>query len=593
MRLESIIHRSAFTDCYALNKEEIVIQIRTGKDVTGVNLIHEDPYIAGCSAFHHWEGKSVPMKPDKELKYAWIWSIRLRPRYKREQYYFEIWNNEEKIYLFEDDFYTEQEMKTEGRMKQYFKFPWLNASDVCQPPAWVEGTVWYQIMPDRFLRGDNRKKSVEVKAWNDDKQITHQDYFGGDLKGIRMKLPYLKELGVNGIYLMPVFKADSNHKYNTTDYTKIDPDFGDEADMKSLIDEAHDLGIRVMLDAVFNHSGNEFFAWKDVLLNGKQSRYYDWFFIHQPLTDQGMASTKDGRYYSFAFAAYMPKLNTNHPEVVRYFTDICRYWVKEWKVDGIRFDVGNEVAHSFLKVLHCELKKMNPELFLLGEIWHDAVLWLLGDEYDTVMNYPFVESLNNFWVDKKKDSKEFMYSMNRCYSLYPEQINRALFNFLDSHDIERAYTRCGNLDIFFQQLVVLMTMPGSPCLYYGTEIAMPGGADPDNRRCMPWDKIDAGMYDDVIKDVKRLIALRRGFSQMKSTKIIWKQDTGNPRCIHYQKIDEKNGSILEVYLNASKENVILQDVRGILYSRGYDNRCLKENGVLIFEGSEPSVPAYV
>ena len=166
----------------------------------------------------------------------------------------------------------------------------------------------------------------------------------------------------------------------------------------------------------------------------------------------------------------MPKLNTNHPEVVHYFTDVCRYWVEEWKIDGIRFDVGNEVAHSFLKKLHYEFKKINPELFLLGEIWHDSIMWLFEDE-----------------------------------------------------------------------------------------------------------------YDDVMKDVKQLIVLRRNYSQTKSNKIIWKQDTGNPRCIHYQKLDEKNQNILEIYLNASEEDVMVQNYGNILYSRNYSSQCLKKNGILTLQ----------
>lgn len=583
MRLESIMHRSAFTDCYAVDKEEIVICIRTGKDVTGVNIIHDDPYMAGISAGHPWSGQVSPMELDKELKYCFIWSIKLKPRYKREQYYFEIFAGTEKIYRMEDDFYSEQELNTPGRMKQYFKFPWLNPSDVFAPPSWAEQTIWYQIMPDRFCRGDYREKSVALKPWNRKGTITHRDFFGGDLKGIMDKLPYLRDLGITGIYLTPVFKSTSNHKYNTTDYTQIDPDFGDETDMKNLIKQAHDSGIKIMLDAVFNHCGNEFFPWQDVLEKGKSSRYYDWFFINKlPLGDNNK-KTKDGRYYTFAFEAYMPKLNTNHPEVVKYFTDICRYWVKEWNIDGIRFDVGNEIAHSFLKRLRYELKQLNPEIFLLGEIWHDSIQWLLGDEYDSVMNYPFVESLNNFWIDKEMNAKDFMYGINRCYSLYPEQVNRVLFNFLDSHDVGRAYTRCGSLDVFFQQLAVLMTMPGSPCLYYGTELAMPGGNDPDNRRCMPWKEIAAGQYDDIIEAVQKLITLRKNYPQMRSSKIIWKHDTDNLRLVHYQKLEEDCGNVMEVFLNASLEDVRVEQKGDILFARNYKNGCLEQNGSLILQ----------
>lgn len=520
---------------------------------------------------------------DKELRNVFIWSIRLKPKYKREQYYFEIFTETERTYLLEDDFYSETELHKTGRMIQYFKFPWLNSADVCMPPFWVEDTIWYQIMPDRFRRGDYREKRKPLKEWNTEKEITYNDFFGGDLKGIIEKLSYLKELGISGIYLTPIFESTSNHKYNTADYTKIDSDFGDEKELKELIEKAHNLGIRVMLDAVFNHCGNEFFAWQDVLKNGSSSRYADWFFINEWPVDNTRGKTRDGRYFTFAYEPYMPKLNTNNPEVVNYFTDICRYWVEEWKIDGIRFDVGNEISHSFIKRLHYELKQINPDLFLLGEIWHDSIQWLLGDEYDSVMNYPFVESLNNFWLDKKMSSKDFMYHMNRCYSMYPEQVNRVLFNFLDSHDVGRVSTRCGNLDIFFQQLVVLMTMPGSPCLYYGTEIGMPGEKDPENRRCMPWEKIATGQYDDVMMDVKKLTALRAQYPQMKSSNIIWKHREENPRIVCYEKQSEQGKEYLEVLINASSKEIRIEEPGKVLFARKYENDYLKGNGVLILQ----------
>lgn len=566
MRLDCIMHRSAFTDCYARNEEEIILNIRTGKDITAVNVIHEDPYIAGCSGRNPWEGKPVPMRMARELEYSFIWSVKLKPAFRREQYYFEIWEGTEKIYLLEDGFYSWERMHAPGRMRQYFKFPWLNEADVCRPPSWVEDTVWYQIMPDPFCRGN--------------------------LPGITERLEYLKELGITGIYLTPVFDSDTSHKYNTFDYKRIDADFGDEEDMKNLIRRAHELGIRVMLDAVFNHCGVEFFAWKDVLTNGEGSKYYDWFFVNQPLAGTDYSNTRDGRYFSFAFEAYMPKLNTNNPMVMDYFLDICRYWVEEWGIDGIRFDVGNEISHAFIKRLRSKLKQMNPELFLLGEIWHDSVQWLSGDEYDSVMNYPFVESLNDFWVDNgssgtdKMDSRGLMYRLNRCYSMYTEQDNRVLFNFLDTHDISRAYDRCGSLDILMQQLVVLMTMPGSPCLYYGTEVAMPNDPMRYNRNQMPWNEIDSGKYDRIINEVKALIALRKSYPHMKSTDIVWKHDLGADRLICYTKKAEGSRQLMEVYLNGQtpekpQSGIAVNPAGEILYSRNYKDGCLGQDGILI------------
>ena len=446
MNLNAIIHRSAVPDCYALNKDEVVINIRTGKDITAVNLIHGDPYAFGISGDFRWSGKTVAMKVRHELKHCCIWSATIRPAYKRVQYYFEVFCGEKKLIMMEDDFYTEKNLHKHGRWKQHFKFPWLNPSDVITPPGWVEETVWYQIMPDRFCRGDQAPKRMKLKKWNDREHITGWDFFGGDLRGIIGKLPYIKDLGITGIYLLPIFESNSNHKYNTFDYKRIDPDFGTEEDLRELVQTAHDLGIRVMLDAVFNHSGTEFFAWKDVWERGEESPYFDWFCIEERPFRRKHGSLKDGRYHGFAFIDSMPKLNTNNPEVVDYFREICEYWIREWKIDGIRFDVGNEVAHSFLKTMNRSLKAINPEIFLLGEIWMDSIEWLRGDEYDSVMNFPFLESINNFWVDADATSQDLMYGLERVYSLYTEQTSRVIFNFMDNHDTPRAVNRCGSID---------------------------------------------------------------------------------------------------------------------------------------------------
>ena len=579
MKLDAITHRSALTDCYPLDSETVVLNIRTGKDITAVNLIHEDPYAYGISGDIKWFGKKAPMKRKLELKHNIIWSVKIKPEYKRLQYYFEIVSGDEKLLMFEDDFYTEEEIKLPGRWKQYFKFPWLNPSDVLTVPSWVEDTVWYQIMPDRFCRGDSAPKRMKLTNWEVREYITGNDFFGGDLRDIIEKLPYIKELGITGIYLLPLFESDTNHKYNTFNYEKIDPDFGTEEDVKELVRTAHSLGIRVMVDAVFNHSGTEFFAWKDVWEKGEKSRYFDWFCINKVPFERKRADLRDGRFHGFAFLDYMPKLNTNNPEVVEYCTNRCRYWVENWDVDGIRFDVGNEVSHSFLKSVRWALKPMKEDLFLLGEIWHDSIPWLQGDEYDSVMNYPFLESLNNFWVDEKTTSRDFMYAMNRVYSLYPEQVNRCIFNFLDTHDTLRARNRSGSLDALYQQLTVLMTMPGTACIYYGTEIAMPGGHDPDCRRTMPWVQIENGIHDEAIREMKNLIALRKGNPETRGTDITWRHNPTRPRLICYDR-PGKEGSV-RVYLNGGKESAEVQPVGEVLYSRKCSGGVIAPGGILV------------
>ena len=574
-----IYHRSAYTDCYALNENEIVINLRTGKDVTSVEIIHDDPFAGGATGHMPWNGKPEPMAPAWELAHNLIWTVTLHPKFKREQYYFSLSDGEETYYMFEDGFYTPEDAFKAGRMKQYFKFPWLNSADVFTPPAWVSDTIWYQIMPDRFRRGSDSPKRFLLRKWSDHKRIHFWDTFGGDLSGITEKLEYLHDLGVTGIYMTPIFQSSSNHKYNTTSYDTLDPDFGTEADLAALVDKAHSLGIRVMLDAVFNHSGTDFAPWQDVVKHGPESKYWNWFFVNKwPLPKLGF-KTEDGCFYSFAFTSMMPKLNTNNPEVIEYFLERSKTWIKKWNIDGIRFDVGNEVSHRFLKELNRGLKAIKPDIFLLGEIWHDSLPWLQGDEYDSVMNYPFMESLHNFWLDNQT-SRELMYAMNRCFTLYPRQVNDVLFNFLDTHDTMRAPTRCGKEAVFRQQLAFLMTMPGSACIYYGTEISLPGGDDPDNRRPMPWDRIENGEYEDALADTRAIIALRKTWPQLRRGEIRWQIEDSNPRLICFRRCLEGCAPIT-VYLNAQTTTVTIPATGKLPYERKLEGKKLRPGGIAI------------
>ena len=579
MEFGSIRHRSAFTDCYARSADEIVVNLQTGKDVTEVALIHDDPYAGGCMGLKPWSGKREAMTLRWELKYHNIWSITLRPEFKREQYYFEISAAGETYLMFEDDFYLPQESERPGHLRQYFKFPWLNAADVAVPPAWVGDTVWYQIMPDRFCRGDMGKKRFPTRKWEDGKNIHFWDFYGGDLKGITEKLPYLRDLGINGIYMTPIFESNSNHKYNTFDYERIDPDFGTEEDLIALVEKAHSLGIRVMLDAVFNHSGTEFAPWKDVLEHGPQSRYWDWFFVNKWPLPKLKNDTNDGKYYSFAFTGYMPKLNTNNPEVIAYFQNICRKWVEKWNIDGIRFDVGNEVSHRFLKELNRELKAVRPDVFLLGEIWHDSVQWLQGDEYDSVMNYPFLESIQDFWAFDQS-WQDLKYGLNRCYTLYTQQVSELMFNFLDTHDTMRSVTRCGGQDVLYQQLTLLMTMPGSACIYYGTEIALEGGDDPDCRRPMPWHRIEAGECRKELLECSALIALRKVYPEARRGRILWR-DLGERRLICYDRMLDGGSRMLRVVMNAEQKDCRIPVDGQLLYSRNLSGNTLAPGGIAI------------
>lgn len=580
MEFTGVYHRTSEQMSYALDESRLVINLKTGYDVRRVFLIHGDPYDAGImGGCERWNGTREEIVYKKRLRHQIWWTTTVTPPYKRCKYYFELHTDDEVWYYFEDGFLTEEQVNMPGRLLQYFIVPWMNPADINRTPNWVNDAVWYQIFPDRFCRGISDKNDPEILPWQSG-PVTNRERYGGDLEGIRQKLSYLQNLGITGIYLNPVMEAETNHKYDTTDYTKIDPAFGDDETMAALVSEAHDLGIRVMVDAVFNHSGRKFAPWLDVLEKGRESEYADWFMIRD-WSDLGKReNTRDGRFYSFAFADWMPKLNTNNEEVIRYFCGVCEGWVKKYDIDGIRFDVGNEVSHYFLKRMRAHLKGLKPEIYLLGEIWHDSIQWLAGDEYDSVMNYPLMSGIHDFFLDESMGKEEFEFMVNRCYTMYMQQSNNVLFNLLDSHDTERLMNRFHDLDIFYQQLAVLFTLPGSTCIYYGTEIAMEGGFDPDCRRCMPWDEIGSEENQEKIGQMKELIRLRKTEETFRSLHFHFPNRYENRRCVEYIKLDEE-GRRIEVVLNCSGEAVRVWDTGEVLFARNFRDGMLGVRGTLI------------
>lgn len=583
MDFTGVYHKTSEQMSYPKNDRELIINIKTGYDVKRVFLHYGDPFESGILGGNEkWTGKREEICYKKRLKHQIWWTTTVAPAYRRCKYYFELQTEEEIWYYFEDGFLTEKQMQMDGRMLQCFIVPWMNPADINRTPGWVNETVWYQIFPDRFCNGTPEENTEDIVPWRSG-EVTNAERFGGNLAGIRMRLSYLKELGINGIYLNPIMEAESNHKYDTTDYTKIDSHFGTNEEFAALVKEAHALGIRVMVDAVLNHCGRKFAPWRDVQEKGRQSVYADWFMINDWISLKKEADTRDGRFYSFAFIDKMPKLNTNNEEVIAYFCKICENWIREFDIDGIRFDVGNEVSHRFLKQIRDHVRAIKPDLYLLGEIWHDASQWLNGEEYDSVMNYPLMSGIHDFFLDPSATKEDFEYMINRCYTMYMQQNNNVLFNLLDSHDTERLMNRLQNLDRFYQQLAVLFTMPGSPCIYYGTEIAMEGGYDPDCRRCMPWSELSQEENQEKIREIQTLITLRKEESAFRSLYFHFPNTYREARLVEYVKLDDE-GNQVEILLNGTEKDLDVKQQGEVLFARAYDNGKLRKNGTLIRRG---------
>ncbi len=586
MNQAAIFHRSSGSLCYAADKDTAVIRLQTGKEVEQATIICADPFINELTRRKEWYGQRLPMQRLVELPNHILWEYRTQPPFKRLQYYFEVQADGETYCVFDNRICPVQERRKASC--QYFKLAWINPADVIAPPDWVSDTVWYQIMPDRFCRDKNAPDDPKFIPWGRKKYFGFNHTYGGNLKGITERLPYLASLGITGLYLTPIFLAGSYHKYNTFDYRTVDPDFGTEEDLRELVRQAHQRGIRIMLDGVFNHCGTAFFAWQDVCRQGRNSPYYDWFFINQEDFLSERFDSADGRYYTFSFWSGMPKLNTNHPEVIRYFSEICGYWVREWDIDGIRFDVGDEVSHTFLKALRRHLKPLKQDLFLLGEIWFDSQNWLDGTEYDAVMNYPLSSCINDFSRCPTMTAMDFMLALNRCLTMYPEQVTAVLFNFLDTHDTVRIAEQCGgNLHLLYQKLTLLLTLPGTPCLYYGTEIALCGKDADDNRPCMPWTAIEQGQHTAVYQDVQKLIRLRHDYPALKTTVITCLLDNTYPRLLHYRRFDHKQHSpAIGVVLNGESTAVPFTVTGTLLYADRFDGHTLLPYGTIIYESNE-------
>lgn len=497
---EAVHHRPKSNYAYAYDETTIHLRIRTKRgDVDGCRVLHADKY--------DWpDSKELTamrrVHADERFDY---WQVAVEPPNRRLCYAFLLEDEDEALWFTDLGFESraDTELPTEGRdwTVYYFEYPYLNPADIVDPPEWVTDAVFYQIFPERFANGEPERDPESVEEWGG--TPTRESFFGGDLRGIIDRLDYVEDLGVTALYLTPVFESPSNHKYNTTDYMRVDPHFGDEETLRELVEDAHDRGIRVMLDAVFNHCGRSFPPFQDVVEKGAESPYADWFHVHEfPIEFEPRPN-----YESFAFEAYMPKLNTENPEVQEYLLDVATYWLEEVDIDGWRLDVANEVDHEFWREFRREVTAIKPDAYILGEIWHDSRPWLQGDQFDAVMNYPFTYAVYDFLTTESIDAAGFADRIGKQLVRYPEQVNSVLFNLLGSHDTPRLLHRCGGDERTLRlALLVLLSYRGTPCIYYGDEIGMTGGEDPDCRRPMIWDRSEQDR--DLRRFVSDLIDLR-------------------------------------------------------------------------------------
>jgi glycosidase len=368
-------------------------------------------------------------------------------------------------------------------------------------PSWVEKTVFYQIFPDRFANGNTANDPKDVAAW--DAKPTYRIRMGGDAAGVGKHLDHLSGLGIGAVYFNPVFKAPSNHRYDAEDYRTIDPDFGTNSEFGSLTRELRKHGIRTVMDFVFNHTATTFGPFMDIRKNGASSEYRDWYYVESfPIKVESPPNYQ--AWYGFPS---MPKLNLSNPATKSYMLGLVDFWTKTASLDGIRLDVANEVDPNFWRALRPHAKNLNPQMWIVGEVWGDGSPWLKGDQWDSVMNYQFRDACVKFIAQGTETPTQFAGSLMRVYNSYAPQVSRNMMNLVSSHDTPRFLTLAGgNRDLAKLAATVQFTWVGAPSIYYGEELGMEGDRDPDNRRGMRWDL--ARDDNDMLRHYRKLVSLR-------------------------------------------------------------------------------------
>lgn len=551
MNERAIFHKPESNYCFATSEKNIVLRLRLSRE----DEVKKVFVIYGCKYDFFKVQKRKEMKKRYEDKLFVYYETELELTDVRLTYVFKIISFEG-MYFYSEDGLTEK-YNFKYNFYNCFQYAYINNSDVHKKVGYMDNALFYEIFVDRFRMGNTRKDTSYINMkWGD--KPTPKSFLGGDLEGIRKELKYLKKLGVNALYLTPIFKSISNHKYDIEDYFEIDEQFGSKEDLKNLVIDAHKEGIKVVLDAVFNHISDRNVLYKDALEKGKESKYYDWFIF------------KNGKCECFSSCSYMPKLNCDNKEVQDYLIKVGKYYIEEFDIDGWRLDVSDEVSHAFWKRFRKEIKETNKEVVLIGENWHDANSYLRGDEFDSIMNYAFTKSLLDYLAFDKFDSSDMSAKLNELLTRNTSTVNKMMLNLLDSHDTLRFYTEVkNNLDKYLIAIALLFFYEGVPCIYYGDESLMEGGYDPDSRRGFV-KNVDNEAYNLI----KKLAHIRR-YKGFVNSKLYISSENG---LLILNRVSSKVS--YKLVINNSSKN-ILYKVTNVITSNRYESQKLKKKGFVI------------
>lgn len=499
---EAILHNPRGVYAYPVGEESLRVMLRLSRRDECTCTIYYDDRYKNC-----FPSNRVEMEKILEDDLFGYYEALLELPTRRFAYCFCISSKEETLWYTEEGLFSH---RPEKFMEGLFQYPYLQVVNEERVPTWAHEAIIYQIFPDRFSNGDPALNPYPKTPW--ESRPRRDSFYGGDLQGIIERLPYLEDLGINTLYLTPIFSSPSNHRYDTIDYYHIDPRLGTEETFDRLIKEAYNRGIRVILDGVFNHTSNHFHPFTELKRDGEGSKYSEWFHVYRyPISCRPKPT-----YETFGQSiGSMPRLNTYNEEVQEYLLDVGRYWTKKG-IHGWRLDVANEVNPYFWQRFRREMKKIDPDILLTGEIWHKAGPWLEGDMFDTVMNYPFREIVLDHLAYGRESSKSLEESLSSLLVNYRKEVQLGLWNILGTHDTPRLWkTFYKKREAHKLAILLQFTYPGVPHIYYGDEVGITGGDDPDCRRGMVWDekKQNQGLleyYRRLIRQRRELDVLKRG-----------------------------------------------------------------------------------
>lgn len=474
----AIWHTPYDSMAYPLSDDRLEVVLRAARgDLRRVEAVYTDRYTP------HARPERVRLWPAGSDGLYDYWRGSMKLQYGRFMYYFQLEDGEMRVFYGEGGF-SERPPQDEP-WTWCFQYPciWYHGG-MDDPPGWARDAIVYQIFVDRFANGAPSNDPSRTSRWG--ALPTPRSFSGGDLAGIIQRLDYISSLGVSCLYLTPIFLSSSNHKYDTIDYFCIDPHFGDEETARRLVNECHSRGIRVVLDAVFNHSGYEFFAFQDVVEKGEDSPYWKWFTVH----GFPVRTRPKPNYETFGPGIWqMPKFRTDNPEVRDYLISAAEHWTRTLDIDGWRLDVADDVDHGFWREFRTRMRRIKPDILIVGEILHDASPFLRGDQMDSVMNYPWRELCLNYFARRRIGTAAFANGLTATAMRNRRQVQYAMWNLLGSHDRQRFLTACqGDAARLMLASTFQFTYTGTPYIYYGDEIGLEGEDDPDCRRCMPWDE---------------------------------------------------------------------------------------------------------